>query len=124
LGQKSDTEELIARIRARINLAQPEQEYDDYLRINSYNQQLKVKRSGQWLDVHLTITEFAILEALIKAGGRPIGKGQLMDMTNVDGEASLQNHIWRLRSKIELSPEAPQYILTYHSVGYRFRERC
>jgi len=122
LGQKSDTEELIARIRARINLVQPEQEYDDYLRINSCNQQLKVKRSGQWLDVHLTITEFAILEALIKAGGRPIGKGQLMDMTNVDGEASLQNHIWRLRSKIELSPEAPQYILTYHSVGYRFRE--
>jgi DNA-binding response OmpR family regulator len=122
LGQKSDTEELIARIRARINLVQPEQEYDDYLRINSCNQQLKVKRSGQWQDVHLTITEFAILEALIKAGGRPIGKGQLMDMTNVDGEASLQNHIWRLRSKIELSPEAPQYILTYHSVGYRFRE--
>jgi len=35
----------------------------------------------------------------------------------------LQNHIWRLRTKIELTPEVPQYILTYHSVGYRFRER-
>ena len=45
-----------------------------------------------------------------------------MDMTNVEGEASLQNHIWRLRNKIEPSPEAPQYILTYHSVGYRFKE--
>jgi DNA-binding response OmpR family regulator len=123
LGQKSDTEELIARIRARINLVKPEQEYDDYLRIDLEKQQLKVKRSGQWQEVHLTTTEFNILEALIKAGGQPLGKNQLMDMTNVDGEASLQNHIWRLRCKIELTPEVPQYILTYHSVGYRFRER-
>ena len=122
LGQKSDTEELIARIKARIKFVEPEQEFDDYLRIDLVKQQLKVKRSGQWQDVHLTTTEFNILEALIQAGGQPLGKNQLMDMTNVDGEASLQNHIWRLRSKIELTPEVPQFILTYHSVGYRFKE--
>ncbi len=70
----------------------------------------------------MNVSEFHILEVLIKAGRRPVRKAQLMDMTNVDGEASLQNHIWRLRSKIELIPEAPRYILTYHGVGYRFRE--
>ena len=123
VGQKSDTEELIARVRARINLAKSELEFDDYLRIDLIKQQLKVKRNEQWQEVHLTTTEFNILEALIKAGGQPVGKNQLMDMTNVDGEASLQNHVWRLRTKIELTPEVPQYILTYHSVGYRFRER-
>ena len=122
VGQKSDIEELIARIRVRINLVKPELEYDDYLRIDLVKQQLKVKLNGQWQEIHLTTTEFNILEALIKAGGQPLGKNQLMDMTNVDGEASLQNHIWRLRNKIEPSPEAPQYILTYHSVGYRFKE--
>jgi CheY-like chemotaxis protein len=52
LGQKSDTEELIARIKARINLVKPEQEYDDYLRINFSQQQVTVKREGQWQEVH------------------------------------------------------------------------
>ena len=122
VGQKSDIEELIARIRVRINLVKPELEYDDYLRIDLVKQQLKVKLNGQWQEIHLTTTEFNILQALIQAGGQPLGKNQLMDMTNVEGEASLQNHIWRLRNKIEPSPEAPQYILTYHSVGYRFKE--
>ena len=122
LGQKSDTEELIARIKARIKFVEPEREFDDYLRIDLVNQQISIKRGGQWQVVHLTTTEFNVLKALVKASGRPIGKTQLMDMTNVDGEASLQNHIWRLRSKIELIPETPKYILTYHGVGYRFRE--
>ena len=122
LGQKSDTEELVARIKARVSLMKSEQEYDGYLRIDLAKRQLKVKKDELWQEVHLTVTEFAILGVLVKAGGRPIGKGQLMDMTSVDGEASLQNHIWRLRSKIELIPEDPKYILTYHSVGYRFKE--
>ncbi len=60
---------------------------------------------------------------LVKANGKPIGKTQIMDAINIDGEGSLQNHIWRLRSKIEPIPEEPSYILTYHSIGYRFRNQ-
>jgi DNA-binding response OmpR family regulator len=122
LGQKSDIEELIARIRARVIFVELEQEYDDYLRIDLVKQQISIKRAGEWLEVHLTATEFNVLAALVKAAGRPIGKVQLMDMAEVDGEASLQNHIWRLRSKIELIPDKPKYVLTYHGVGYRFKE--
>jgi two-component system response regulator RegX3 len=101
---------------------EPEQEFDDYLRIDLVKQQLSINRGGQWQEVHLTATEFNVLEALVRVAGRPIGKAQLMDMADVDGEASLQNHIWRLRSKIELIPETPKYLLTYHGVGYRFKE--
>jgi DNA-binding response OmpR family regulator len=43
-----------------------------------------------------------------------------MDVARADGEAALQNHIWRLRSKIETNPESPAHVLTYHGVGYRF----
>jgi DNA-binding response OmpR family regulator len=121
LEQKSDIEELIARIKARINMINPEEEYDDYLRISFSKKQIKIKRKGTWNEAHLTDTEFGILEALVKSSGKPIGKARLMDMTNVDGEASLQNHIWRLRGKIEIDPEIPEYILTYHKVGYRFK---
>ncbi len=122
LGQKSDIQELVARVRARLCLAEPELEFDDYLRVDLVSRQAKVNRGGQWQEVHLTAAEYDVLCALIKAGGRPVGKARLMDTANVDGEGSLQNHIWRLRSKIEPVPETPRYILTYHSIGYRFKE--
>jgi len=121
LERKSDIEELVARIRARLRQVEPEQEFDNFLRINLVRQQVQVKREGQWHEVNLTATEFSILEVLIKSAGHPVGKVQLMDSANVDGEGSLQNHIWRLRHKIEPDPETPRYILTYHGIGYRFR---
>jgi len=45
-----------------------------------------------------------------------------MDMTNVDGEASLQTTFGGYARRLSLLQKF-QYILTYHSVGYRFRER-
>lgn len=121
--RKSDIEELISRVKARFYVADSEQEFNGYLRINLAREQVMVKQEGQWQDVHLTNTEFGILSMLLKANGKPIGKTQIMDAINVDGEGSLQNHIWRLRSKIEPAPEEPSYILTYHSIGYRFRNQ-
>ncbi len=122
LGQKSDTGELVARIKARLCLAEPEQEFDNYIKIDPAARQALINRDGHWQEVHLTGTEFKILHTLVKARGRPVGKTQLMGAADVDGEGSLQNHIWRLRNKIEPVPDSPAYILTYHSVGYRFRE--
>ncbi len=122
LERKSDIEELVARIRARISLAPPEREFAGCLRINLAGRLVKVKRDGEWQEVHLTNAEFDILEALVKAAGRPVGKGQLMDAAVVDGEGSLQSHIWRLRNKIEPVPDEPRFLLVYHGIGYRFKE--
>lgn len=44
-----------------------------------------------------------------------------MDGADVDGEGALQNHIYKLRQKLEPDPQDPHYILTYHKIGYRFR---
>jgi DNA-binding response OmpR family regulator len=122
--RKSDIEELISRIKARLYVTDSEQEFNNYLRINLSRQQVMVKREGKWQDVHITNTEFGILSLLVKANGKPVGKAQIMDAANIDGEGSLQNHIWRIRSKIEPVPEEPAYILTYHSIGYRFRTQA
>ncbi len=121
LERKSDIEELVARIKVRLSAMESVQEIDGYLQIDVPGRQVKLKREGLWQDVHLTVAEFDILWQLVKAAGRPVGKTQLMDAAGVDGEGSLQNHIWRLRSKIEPDPEFPAYILTYHSIGYRFK---
>lgn len=120
ITRKSDIEELLSRIKARLYVPDSEQEFNDYLRVNLSKQQVMIKKEGQWQVAHLTNTEFGILYLLIKANGKPLGKVQIMDAVSIDGEGSLQNHIWRLRSKIEPIPEEPVYILTYHSVGYRF----
>lgn len=120
ITRKSDIEELLSRIKARLHVTDSEQEFNGYLRIRMSRQQAMVKRENQWRDVHLTNTEFGILSLLAKANGKPVGKAQILDAVNIDGEGSLQNHIWRLRSKIEPVPEEPSYILTYHSIGYRF----
>ena len=123
LERKSDLEELIARIQARLPQAVPIQEFDGYLRIDISRQQAQLNKEGKWEDVRLTVKEFALLEMLIKQGGRPVGKSQLMDSADIDGESSLQNHIWRLRNKLEPHADDPRYILTYHKIGYRFRSR-
>lgn len=121
ITRKSDIEELISRIKARLNVIDSAGEFNGYLRINLPRHQVMIKQEGQWRDVHLTNTEFGIFSMLIKATGKPVAKMHIIDAVNIDGEGSLQNHIWRLRSKIEPIPEEPSYILTYHSIGYRFR---
>jgi two-component system, OmpR family, alkaline phosphatase synthesis response regulator PhoP len=122
IGRKSDIEELVARIKARLCLQEPELEFNGYLKIDLKNHLVFIKRESQWQETHLTPAEFAILNTLIKTAGRPVGKTQIMDIAKIDGEGSLQNHIWRLRSKIEKTPEVPDYILTYHGIGYRFKD--
>lgn len=122
LERKSDIEELVARIRARLHHTELELELEDFLRVSLARKRVEVKQEGQWQEVNLTATEFLILDVLIKNRGHPVGKEQLMDCANIDGEGSLQNHIWRLRYKIEQTPETPRYILTYHGIGYRFRD--
>ncbi len=123
LGQKSDMDELVARIKARLHLREPEQVFDDYLKLGLKGHTVEIKPKEQWQEAHLTAAEFSILDTLVKAAGKPVGKAQLMDMAHIDGEGSLQNHVWRLRSKIERNPETPAYILTYHGIGYRFKDQ-
>jgi DNA-binding response OmpR family regulator len=123
IGQKSDIEELVARIKTRLNAIGHIQQFDNYLYFDPGKQEVKTRQEGIWHDIHLTTAEFEILAELIKADGRPVGKNQLMDVAGVDGEGSLQNHIWRLRNKLEPAPEVPVYILTYHSIGYRFSKQ-
>ena len=120
LERKSDTEELVVRVKARLPQIESVQEFDDYLRVDLVRQLVEVKRQGVWCEERLTPKEFALLAFLIKNGGRPVGQSQLMDVADVDGEGGLQNHFYKLRQKIEPSPQNPRYLLTYHKIGYRF----
>ena len=68
--------------------------------------------------------ESAILRMLIEHQGEVVSRGDLL--TEVWGYVHLpttrtvDNHIARLRKKIEKNPEQPEHVVTVHGLGYRF----
>ena len=61
-----------------------------------------------------------ILRALYEAGGQPVGRWDLAELTKSgDSERAVDVHIVRLRRKIEVDAKAPAHLLTERGVGYR-----
>ncbi len=76
--------------------------------------------------VELTAKEFDLLEHFARHPGRVYTRSQLLDSVwgyGHDGyEHTVNSHINRLRSKIEVDPAEPAYILTVWGVGYKFAD--
>jgi two-component system phosphate regulon response regulator PhoB len=74
--------------------------------------------------VHLTLTEFRLLSALVRHQGRVRTRESLLtDVWGYDSEAmsrTVDTHVRRLRSK--LGPAASRWLTTVRGVGYRIRE--
>ncbi len=90
------------------------------LLINSAGRQVTVRGKG----VHLTPTEFDILEYLAERMGKVVGHRELLKAVwgDVYGDEReyLRVFISQLRRKIEDDPVSPVYIQTVPGVGYRF----
>jgi len=75
----------------------------------------------------LTGLELKLLRRLIDHDGQVMERFDLLEavwgMTYEGTTRTLDQHIARLRRKIESDPSAPRHILTVHGVGYRFRSR-
>jgi two-component system alkaline phosphatase synthesis response regulator PhoP len=117
--------ELLARVRAHLRRsARPAAEIESYrfghIELNfSKHQALK---NGQPID--LSPREFEILKYLIRHRGETITREQLLDEVwgydNYPLTRTVDNHIAKLRQKIEEAPAEPQYLITVHRVGYKF----
>jgi DNA-binding response OmpR family regulator len=75
--------------------------------------------------VELTSKEFALLAFLAASPRRVYSREQLLENVWLSspewqGGATVTEHIRRLRSKIEVDPDRPQWITTVRGVGYRF----
>jgi two-component system alkaline phosphatase synthesis response regulator PhoP len=74
--------------------------------------------------VGLTLQEFKVLKFLISRPELVISRRKLMSAAWPKKERSSQrtvdNHIARLRQKIEKDPAHPVYLQTVHGVGYKF----
>ncbi len=76
--------------------------------------------------IELSPKEFDLLIHLASHPGRTYSRMQLLNQIwgyEFEGfEHTVNSHINRLRSKIEVNMSEPQYILTTWGVGYKFRE--
>lgn len=118
--------ELLARIKAvlRRRSSDPDPadgvlEYHGIV-LDSDRHQLHVRGEP----VSLPLKEFELLELLMVNAGRVLTRGQIIDRvwgSDYFGDTkTLDVHIKRLRSKIEVHPSEPTVIVTVRGLGYRF----
>jgi two-component system, OmpR family, KDP operon response regulator KdpE len=121
-------DELLARLRAALRRsAHPTPEPGDaVLETASFTVDLaakKVLREGS--EVHLTPTEWGVLEMLIRNQGRLVTQKQLLQEVwgpSYHSETHyLRVYLAQLRRKLEPQPSRPRHLLTEPGMGYRFQ---
>ncbi len=75
-------------------------------------------------DLRLTSTEFSLLQFLISQKGNVLSREELLNKVwgyeFYPQSRTVDNHILRLRQKLEDDPNHPRHILTIHGLGYKF----
>ena len=83
---------------------------------------MEIHRNGR--PVILTFKEFKTLAYLIKNPRRVISRDELLTEVwgyeNYPCTRTVDNHILRLRKKLEIEPAHPRHFHTVHSSGYKF----
>ncbi len=78
-------------------------------------------------EIVLTLTEYQIIELLLKNPGKVMSRDILTEYiwgTDFFGDTrTIDVHIRHLREKIELDPSNPEYIVTIRGVGYKLQEK-
>jgi DNA-binding response OmpR family regulator len=72
----------------------------------------------------LTAQEFKLLKFLARSPGRVFSRDELLNQVwgyeHYPTTRTVDNHILRLRQKLEPDPAHPRYFLTVHGAGYKF----
>src|SRR4029077_5789419 len=83
---------------------------------------MEIRRNGR--PVILTCKEFKTLAYLVKNPRRVISRDELLSEVwgyeNYPSTRTIDNHILKLRKKLETKPAHPKHFHTVHSSGYKF----
>ncbi|RPI01587.1 MAG: DNA-binding response regulator [Calditrichaeota bacterium] len=121
--------ELIARIKAVLRRAPGKKDKDiiiyDFGKIKvDFEHYIAYDQSGAQID--MTFKEFEILKFFTQNSGRTISRDELLDKVwgyeIYPTSRTVDNHIVKLRKKIETDPENPKHILTVYGIGYKYIE--
>jgi two-component system, OmpR family, KDP operon response regulator KdpE len=119
-------DELLARLRAAVRRASSVATGEQaVVETSSFTVDLaakKVLRDGA--EVHLTPTEWGILELLVRNRGKLVAQKQLLREVWGPAYASethyLRVYLAQLRRKLEPQPSRPRHLVTEAGMGYRF----
>jgi DNA-binding response OmpR family regulator len=116
--------ELVARVKAVLRRSKAPLAPAEMLRAGDLAVDVprhRVERNGALVD--LTVTEFTLLETLLRHPGRVFTRAQLLDALHgvafESYERAIDTHIKNLRRKLEPDPRSPRYVLTVYGVGYQ-----
>ena len=117
--------ELIARVRAHLRRATHEvSTIENYAFGDIKVDFQKFKATKNNHSIELSPREFELLSFLVNHRGETVTREQLLDAVwGYDAmiyTRTVDNHVAKLRQKIESDPENPAFILTIYRVGYRF----
>lgn len=83
---------------------------------------MEATRAGKL--VTLTTQEFKLLKYLAASAGRVVSREELLNEVwgyqNYPSTRTVDNHVLRLRQKLEVDPAAPRFLTTVHGAGYKF----
>ena len=122
--------ELVARVESvlrRVGRAQasakeePAEEATNGLYLDERTREVRVAGNP----VELTAKEFDLLAFLVRSPRQVFSRGQLLQhvwssRSEWQDEATVTEHVRRVRHKVEPDPEKPRWITTVRGVGYRF----
>jgi two-component system response regulator RegX3 len=119
--------ELVARIKAVLRRGVPDDSHSEAGIHSVANIRMDIERHQVTVNgslVPLPLKEFELLEFLMRNAGRVMTRAQLIDRVwggDYYGDTkTLDVHIKRLRSKIEVDPANPLLIQTIRGLGYKF----
>ena len=119
-------DEFLARLRAAVRRNAAASETDEpVIATDAFTVDLaakKVIKNGG--EVHLTPTEWGMLEVLVRNRGKLVGREELLKEVWGPAYATethyLRVYLAQLRRKLEDDPSNPKHLLTESGMGYRF----
>jgi two-component system KDP operon response regulator KdpE len=126
-------DELMARVRALVRRYESDTATQQIVDIGHYTLDLAAKtvRRAQGApadepeQVHLTKTEWAVLEILVRNPGRLVSGKQILQQVwgpAYDTQTNyLRFYLAKLRQKLEPEPSHPRQLITEPGMGYRFQ---
>lgn len=117
--------ELLARVRAHLRRAKKQVADIETYNFGDVNLNFKKYQATKGAEeIDLSPREFELLKYFIQHRGETITRDQLLDdvwgYDNYPFTRTVDNHIAKLRQKVEAVPAEPKYIITVHRVGYKF----
>jgi two-component system, OmpR family, KDP operon response regulator KdpE len=121
-------DEFLARLRAAVRRGTAASDTDEpVIETSSFTVDLSAKKvTKNGTEVHLTPTEWGMLEMLVRNRGKLVGREELLKEVWGPAYAKethyLRVYLAQLRRKLEDDPSRPVHLLTEAGMGYRFQQ--